>query len=198
MNFQALAQQCASYHNSRTATLPRTLTRLGGGSFGAAYLHKPTGLVLKVGYTLSDGSMGFISKCAEYWQRHEKAPEYCPRVFEFKKCAGYWYAVLELVEQGQMPEGMWDELQEKFGGLNSDAFGEYLAKVSGGVANIRDKFDRTYICTDLHSGNYGTADDGRFVVFDPFAASVHVKKFRAEVRAPRTYGPHFKGGRYAR
>lgn len=161
---------------------------LSSGGYGAAYLHHKTGVVLKVAFSLADGSMGFISKCAEYWQKHRKAPLHCVEVYEFGKLKKFWYAVMEYVNVGEVIDHD-HEYNSGFKNAVKDSIVHWLTP-----NNLIDVHKYGYFPFDLHGGNYGTSRDGtRFCVFDPFGSGTHVRKYRANVQAPRQYGPQLKG-----
>lgn len=149
---------------------------LGGGAYGAAYLCKHTGKVLKVSRSVRDGTMGFIARCAEHYRKTGEAFEGTPKVFEFGQARSFWYSVMEYVQPHvDMP---WDCDEPP----HTDWFeGRVMAFLGDDLSN------RVYF--DTHSGNYGQTDDGRWVVFDPMGVSNRVKKFPKHVKQARVYGP---------
>lgn len=171
------------------------LRQLGGGSYGRAYLHGPTGLVLKLSYSLEDGSMGYMSKCAEYWRKHGKAPLGCPEVYEFGMFKDCWYAVMEKVDVGGGMGEAAAEAKESIialcGGLGNLTIRDY-SKENRVRKAVGDPWDLSW---DLHGENYGYAPDGRLVIFDPFASGTHITKFSRAVKSKAQHGP--SRGRWA-
>lgn len=169
---------------------------LGGGACGAAYLHKASNRVLKVGFSRADGTMGFMQWCAEYYRQHGKARKYFPEVYEFGYTSKGWFAVMERVtlpqeffknpdldRESRLP--LWalaekqraiQELQEAMTLCFKDVYGSVY---SG---------DGAYV--DLHEWNYGFRSNGELVMFDPLYKT-HVQEYRPgrRVSTAKRYGP---------
>lgn len=149
---------------------------LGGGAYGAAYLCKHTGKVLKVSRSVRDGTLGFIARCAEHYRKTGEAFEGTPKVFEFGQARSFWYSVMEYVHP---LETMPLDCEEP---PPQDWFKERVIDFLGGDLS-------NHLCFDTHDGNYGQTEDGRWVVFDPLGASNRVTKFPKHVKQARVYGP---------
>lgn len=185
-----------------------SIQRLGGGMYGSAWQHTPSGLVLKVGRGVTDGTMGFISRCAEFYQRNGRPPEGCPMVLHFRKEDGYWWAVMErvspiggdygdpdFVSVSKYPE------RHRRGSMCAThrEAKEYLFKcvqdVCGKITSLYESGCVDVWAADIYKGNYGTTEDGRLVVFDPMSGYLKVSKFKRKVVHKRQYGP--SRGRWA-
>lgn len=169
---------------------------LGGGCYGAAYKHLASGRVLKVSYSLEDGTMDYIAAVARHCVKHGKPPHMAPMVYEFGQCGAYWYAVMEFVTPGglytsaaDMRAAVWD-IMKAAGGLRRGSWQDddtYSYKPVGSL------HDASY---DLHSGNTGVTLDGREVIFDPFSAATRgVKRTPKRVQTKLQHGP--SRGRWA-
>lgn len=195
MNFRAIAMALkgASYLDRYDVCRKYGMTLLDSGSYGAAYLHVKTQRVLKVSFSLSDGTMGFIAKCAEHFKKHGEAPLHCVRVYEFGKMRGFWYAVMERVRTHET-------IPHDFN--STEGFFEHVHNVICawiGEDNLQPRFKLKYVADDMCDRNCGVSMDGtRMCVFDPWSSVVHVKKFPKSVVHARTYGPQrHQGARYA-
>lgn len=170
------------------------LSRLGGGAYGSAYKHESSGRVLKVSYSLDDGTMDYIATVARYCAKHGKPPHMAPMVYEFGQRGAYWFAVMEYAETGglrqdycEMRDAIWAIMQEA-GGIRS----RWIAGHSG----MSRATSAEAASWDLHSGNYGKTADGRVVVFDPFVPSTRsVRPVPKRVQPKLQHGP--SRGRWA-
>lgn len=178
--------------------MPEGFEYISCGAYGRTFKHLPSGKVLKVGLTRSDGSMGFIAKCADFFRKRGKAPEHCVEVYEFGKVGQGWYAVMEFVHVGLVP----DSIEMSWAFMRDTLRPGICALV--GMHNLEDWYGSRLsghenVCFDLHRGNYGLSQCGtRLCVFDPFGGSTHVNKFPKSVVHARTYGPQrHQGARYA-
>ena len=197
MDFQLIARTVAktqreygsSSRESREVAQRLGLVLLASGCFGAAYLHEKTGLVLKVSFGVSDGSMAYIAKCAEHFRKHGKAAPFTPEVYAFGRERRYWWAWMECVDTNR-----WC----------TDAQGAEAALLHflGGRQNLVRRTRRLVchddVCWDLHPGNYGhRKGTDKIVVFDPFGSYTHVREFpKARCIVPKKqHGP--SQGRWA-
>lgn len=181
---------------------------LGGGCYGRAY-RMANGRVLKIGLSVRDGSMGFIAHVAAYCAKHGKPPAYCPYVYEFKREADYWWAVMEYCEPVQAaalrkeglaandpkyifssfmptytPEDqrrMHSALWEQFGPLMWDAYGKVM--------------DEDDVGWDTHAGNVGITTDGRLVCYDPLGSCTKLATVPRRIQPKAQHGP--RRGRWA-
>lgn len=194
---RSLSHIATQITNAQRADYVRTpgVEYLGGGSYGAAYRHVPSGRVLKVSYSLDDGTMDYIAAVARYCAKHGKPPHMAPMVYEFGQCGTYWYAVMEYVEVGEvhatretMRAAVW-AIMQPMGGLRRGVWrGDKYAYLPAASSD-----DAGY---DLHAGNTGTTRDGREVVFDPFGGNTRgAKRAPKRVQTKLQHGP--SRGRWA-
>lgn len=192
MDMQLIAHQVSKImrHGHRSMAMGRTcraygLDLLDNGCYGAAFLHRKTGLVLKVSFTVSDGTMPFIAKCAEHFRKHGKAPQFCPEVYAFGRDRHRWWAWMEHVDVGYTGSD-----------YNSRGVEDAIISLMGGCRNFtssgkvcEEHFDLGF---DIHGGNYGTAKCGRHVVFDPFGSYtklVVVPSINTKIVPKKQHGP---------
>lgn len=209
MDFSFVAHKIASC--MRAGTRRDTASKYGfkyiaGGSYGSTYLHEASGKVLKVSYSLADGSMGFIALCAQHFAKYGKPPQDCVIVYEFGKRKTYWYAVMERVHVGDVDVERWSDVNGEESSLVNQLVDTLYDWIGG--ANLRVGFYRARrkphgphdVLDDISPSNIGVSTDGtdRLCLFDPFASCTHIKNFPKAVKPKRVYGPQpRKGARYA-
>lgn len=133
---------------------------LDSGCYGVALRHVRSGLVLKVGFTVSDGTMGYIARCAQHFAKHGKAAQYTPEVYAYGRDSVGWWAWMEFVTVGM--EG--NDVSSSYDIRLRDSLTAFVGPCVD--SRGRPMHDDHYF--DMHRGNYGTARCGRHVVFDPF------------------------------
>lgn len=129
---------------------------LGGGIHGRAFLLS-CGSVLKVGFVV-DATADYIHDAA-LMTRDGCRPSLMPKVYNFGlftitrpgRVRTCWFAVMERINLDRLSDRYFHPLQHE-----------------------REEFTDlcvNYQMDDLHSGNWGYAEDGRRVIFDPSADS---------------------------
>lgn len=166
------------------------LQKLGYGCFGAAFATK-CGKVLKISFSLQDGTMGYIAEACRHFIKNAKPAMYVPIVYAFERCKKFWWAVMEQCKVGYGDMDDYHCVKQalhrflKGRSMGRDAYlggGNYSYKLNAGAGDT---------CWDLHSGNYGKTPDGRTIVFDPFGSATRVKTDlpKQAIKVRNVYGP---------
>lgn len=187
MTFDELAKAIRDYEAEHRCwplpdQIPGVVERLGYGSFGVAYLLED-GRVLKVALGL-DATCSWISAAAQQCINHGRPGRAQPFVWEFRTGTRLHSAQRRVLERHESWERMPDGSLIRHPMAYRPVTIEYqkawwfavMEKVAAycTVDPIEEEYivqwgrDRGITSDDVYSRNCGTAEDGRFVCFDPF------------------------------